>query len=40
MLPPDRLEPLLTAVGQAIEEHGGTINIAYETHLYVARRKP
>jgi SAM-dependent methyltransferase len=40
ILPPDRLEPLLTAVGQVIEEHGGTINIPYETHLYVARRKP
>ena len=35
ILPPDELEPLLTAVGHAIDAHGGTIDIPYETHLYV-----
>jgi SAM-dependent methyltransferase len=40
VLAPGRLGPLLAAVGQVLKAHGGTINIAYETHLYVARRKP
>jgi SAM-dependent methyltransferase len=37
MLPPDRRAALQDAVARAIEAHGGTIEIAYVTELYLAR---
>jgi microsomal dipeptidase-like Zn-dependent dipeptidase len=37
MLPPDRRAALHDAVARAIEAHGGTIEIAYVTELYLAR---
>jgi SAM-dependent methyltransferase len=37
MLPPDRRAALHDAVRRTIEAHGGTIEIAYATELYLAR---
>jgi SAM-dependent methyltransferase len=38
LLAPERRESLLDAVGRVIERHGGSIEIRYEAHLYMARR--
>jgi SAM-dependent methyltransferase len=38
MLPPDQLERLLGAVGEAINAHGGRYPFRYVTHLWAARR--
>jgi len=38
LLPPGQRETLLHAVRQAIEMHGGRIEVQYEAHLYVANR--
>jgi SAM-dependent methyltransferase len=38
LLPPGQRGTLLNAVRQAIEMHGGRIELQYEAHLYVARR--
>ena len=38
MLGPERLQRLLSAVAGRVDAHGGTIELAYETVMYVARR--
>jgi SAM-dependent methyltransferase len=38
LLAPERRESLLDAVGRVIERHGGSIEIKYDAHLYMARR--
>jgi SAM-dependent methyltransferase len=38
-LPTEQLDKLLTGVGQAIDSHGGHIDVPYETHLFIARRR-
>jgi SAM-dependent methyltransferase len=37
-LPPPRLEALLTAVGQAIDDHGGSFTMGYRTVAIIATR--
>jgi hypothetical protein len=37
-LPPAQLSSLLTSVQHVIERHGGSISIAYQTGLFLARR--
>ena len=36
LLPPEQREALLAAVAEAIEEHGGSIEVPYDAHLYLA----
>lgn len=38
LLPEDQLESLLGALSAAIHAHGGNIEVAYDAHLYLARR--
>jgi len=38
LLPRDRLEPLLEALSGLIQANGGEIEVAYDAHLYLARR--
>ena len=38
VLPPEQRESLLQGVGRAIETHGGSIEVRYEAHLYLANR--
>ena len=38
LLPADRLECLLKALSDLIQAHGGGIEVAYDAHLYLARR--
>jgi SAM-dependent methyltransferase len=38
MLGPERLERLLTGVGEVVDAHGGNIELAYETVMYVAMK--
>jgi SAM-dependent methyltransferase len=38
ILPPEQRKSLLQAVGRAVEMHGGSIEVRYEAHLYVASR--
>jgi SAM-dependent methyltransferase len=38
MLPTEQREALLAAIRAAVEEHGGCIEVRYETHLHLARR--
>lgn len=38
MLPADQLDSLLGALVEVIEAHGGAIEVAYDAHLYLARR--
>jgi hypothetical protein len=35
---PAKLDQLLGEITQAIDDHGGQFDVAYETHLYIARR--
>lgn len=39
MLGPDRLTELLTAIADSVDLNGGTLQLAYETVLYVASRQ-
>ena len=36
---PERREALVAAIGDAIEAHGGRLDVRYEAHLYMARHK-
>jgi len=36
---PERREALVAAIGDAITAHGGRLDVRYEAHLYMARRK-
>lgn len=38
LLPEDRLDSLLAALSNVIQAHGGSIEVAYDAHLYIARR--
>ena len=39
VLPEARREPLIAAIGEAVAEHGETLELGYESHLYLAARK-
>lgn len=38
MLGPERLERLLSAIGEVVDAYGGTTELAYETVMYVAKK--
>jgi hypothetical protein len=38
MLEPAQRQEMLGEVAQAVDDHGGTLTVDYETHLYIARR--
>jgi hypothetical protein len=38
MLPQATREAVLAEIAQSIDRHGGTFDMDYETHLYIARR--
>jgi SAM-dependent methyltransferase len=38
MLETAKCEEMLREIGKAVDDHGGTITVDYETHLYIARR--
>jgi hypothetical protein len=38
MLESAKREVMLGEVAKAVDDHGGTLTVDYETHLYIARR--
>jgi len=38
MIAPPALEALIDDIAKAIDGHGGSFEVDYETHLYIARR--
>ena len=40
MMAPDLRERFLADIGAAIDAHGGAFDVDFETHLYMAKRKP
>jgi len=40
VLPEAQREAVLADLAQVVDDHGGRIDISYETHLYMAQRRP
>ena len=38
MMDAAKREALLGKIAKAIDDHGGALDVNYETHLYIARR--